>query len=227
MISEAPRLSFCVGALLLLGLQPLLAAEHVLAIDNRVGKFQAFYASATTKTPDPDSRFKLWEKGDGLAAVPPGPDGDTMARQLFKIALAHELMHSIHLQLIKAKNSFGAPVGETMFLEGLAMRVSQRAVQGLPDTAYTAMPDDNTWWRECVTKKRSILKGILPDIDKSGPDIAMKYTFGHGNTGMQREAYCAAWFVMGKLIDSGKTLPELARIPEDQIVSTIRAAMTD
>jgi hypothetical protein len=306
-ISVAPRLSLCVGALVLLGFQSSFAAEHVLDIDNRVGKFQTFYASATAETLNPDSRFKLWDKVDGLAAVPPGPEGETMARQLLdsawtryptlmpklpaletnaesiarkmflrdneilgtaidpihtrlilyvgqfdnnaftvppmdgkpatvlmpveninlKIALAHELTHSIHLQLIKAKNSFGAPVGETMFLEGLAMRVSQRAVPGLPDSAYASMPDDNTWWRDCVAKKRSISKGILPDLDKSGSDIAMKYTFGHGNTGMQREAYCAAWFVMGKLIDSGMTLPKLARIPEDQMVSTIRAAMTD
>jgi hypothetical protein len=30
---------------------------------------------------------------------------------------------------------------------------------------------------------------------------------------------------MGKLIASGKTLPELARIPEDKMVDTIRTAM--
>ena len=30
---------------------------------------------------------------------------------------------------------------------------------------------------------------------------------------------------MGKLLNSGKTFPELARVPEDQMVATIRAAM--
>ena len=64
-------------------------------------------------------------------------------------------------------------------------------------------------------------KGFL----KSGREVAMKYTFGQGNNGMQREAYCAAWIVMGRLIASGRTLPELARIPEDQMVPTIRAAL--
>jgi hypothetical protein len=82
----APRLSFCVGALLLLGFQSSFAAEHLLDIDNRVGKFQTFYASATAETLNPDLRFKLWEKVDGLAAVPPGPEGDTMARQLLDSA---------------------------------------------------------------------------------------------------------------------------------------------
>jgi hypothetical protein len=144
-----------------------------------------------------------------------------------KIALAHELTHSIQLQLVPVKNSFGAPVGETMFLEGLAMRTSQRAVPGLPEYDYVAMAGDTGWFPKCRERKDRILKAIQPDLDKSGSDIAMKYTFGHGNTGMQREAYCAAWFVMGKLIDSGKTLPELARVPEEQMVATIRAAMAN
>jgi hypothetical protein len=76
-----------------------------------------------------------------------------------------------------------------------------------------------------VAKKDAVMKDILPDLDKSGHEIAMKYTFGQGNNGMQREAYCAAWFAMGKLIDSGKTLPELARTPEDKMVGVIRAAI--
>ena len=298
------RLPLCAGALLLLA-SPAFAADHVLDIDNRVGKFETFYAHATAKPLDADARFKLWQTEDGLAAVPPGPDGDKMARKLLddawsrypalvpklpvlekaaedtaramfakdndilgaandpihtrlilyvgqfdnnaftvppmdgkpatilmpveninlKIALAHELTHSIELQLVSVKNSFGAPVGETMFLEGLAMRTSQRAVPGLPDAAYTSMPNESDWMPNCVAKKDAVLKDIVPDLDKSGHEIAMKYTFGQGNNGMQREAYCAAWFVMGRLLDSGKTLPELARIPEDKMVDTIRAAM--
>jgi hypothetical protein len=298
------RLPLCAGALLLLA-SPVFAADHMLDIDNRVAKFETFYAHATAKPMDADARFKLWQTEDGLAAVPPGPDGDAMARKLLddawsrypaltpkldglektaeetaremfardneilgtandnintrlilyvgqfdnnaftvppmdgkpatilmpveninlKIALAHELTHSIELQLVPVKNSFGAPVGETMFLEGLAMRTSQRAVPGLPDAAYTSMPNEPDWMPNCVAKKDAVMKDIVPDLDKSGHEIAMKYTFGQGNTGMQREAYCAAWFAMGKLIDSGKTLPELARVPEDQMVGVVKAAI--
>ncbi len=54
----------------------------MLDIDDRVGKFETFYADATVKPLDPDARFMLWQKEDGLAAVPPGPDGDAMARHL-------------------------------------------------------------------------------------------------------------------------------------------------
>ncbi len=280
-------------------------AAHVLDIDNRVPKFQTFYADATKAPLTADARFALWQAEDGLAAVPPGPDGDKMARQLLdaawdrypalvpnldalersaedegrasfdkinellatkdeaihsrlilyvgqfddnaftvpamdgkpvtvfmpvenairKIALAHELTHSVHIQLAHVQNSFGAPVGETMFLEGLAMRTSQAAVPGLPETAYTQIDPNDHWLATCYAKEDAVLKDIAPDLDKSGQDVAMKYTFGQGNNGMQREAYCAAWIVMGKLIASGRTLPELARVPEDKMVDTIRGAM--
>lgn len=281
-------------------------ATHTLEIVDRVAKFQTFYAEATASPLTPDARFALWQKDYGIAAVPPGPDGDAIARKLVdgawdkypallpqlptmlaavqsdageafdrinklfdtgatpvhsrvvvfvgqfdfnaysmpamgdkaatvvfpveiaqpELVLAHELTHTIHIQLAGVKNSFGAPVGETMFMEGLAMRTAQRIYPGRPETAYTEAPGGTGWLANCYAKKDAVLAAILPDLDKSGREIAMKYTFGQGNTGMQREAYCAAWIVMGKLLDSGKTFPELARVPEDQMVETIRAAMT-
>jgi hypothetical protein len=296
------RLALC---LCLVGMAKAGSHEHVLVIDNRVDRFEAFYAHATSGPMDSNSRFSLWQKEDGLAAVPPGAAGDAMARQLvdaawdkypalttrlprlkaeaertarelfardnelletgtdtirarlvlyvgqfddnaytmpamndkpptvlmpvespiLRLLLAHELTHAIHLQLADIKNSFGAPVGETMFMEGLAMHTAQRAVPGLSDAAYTEMPDDKGWFARCSAHKDAVLKGIYGDLEKGGTDIAMKYTFGRGNTGMSREAYCAAWFAIGKLLNSGKTLAELARVPEGKMVATIRAAM--
>jgi len=144
----------------------------------------------------------------------------------FRPILAHELAHTIHMQLAGVKNSFGAPVGEILFLEGLAMRTAQHADPGLPDEAYVAMPGDRKWLPRCQRDKDKIIKGILPDLDKSGPEIALKYTFGKGNTGLQREVYCAAWFAFGKLLDRGETLPELARLPEDRMIEFMRRALS-
>jgi hypothetical protein len=144
----------------------------------------------------------------------------------FRRVLAHELAHTIHFQLAGVTNTFGAPIGETMFLEGLAMRTAQRAEPGGIDADYAAMPGDGKWMPRCAANKDRIIRGILPDLDKAGRDIALKYTFGKGNTGMQREVYCAAWFAFDTLFDQGRTLPELARIPEEQMVETMRAALT-
>jgi hypothetical protein len=285
----------------------LAAAPHILEIENSVPKFETFYADATRQSLNAAARFALWQKEDGLAAVPPGPAGDAMARKLLDaawdrypallpklpaltstaksearsafamvndllgtkdvpihsrlilyvgqfddnaftippmqgkpatvlmpvdnailhVALAHELTHSVHLQLVGVKNAFGAPVGETMFLEGLAMRSSQRVVPGLPETAYTQMPGDQDWLAQCYAKKDAVLTGIVADLEKSGSGVAMKYTFGQGNTGMQREVYCAGWIAMGKLLASGKTLREIARIPEERMIATMRAVLAE
>ena len=105
------------------------------------------------------------------------------------------------------------------------MRTAQRIYPGRPETAYTEAPGGTGWLANCYAKKDAVLAAILPDLDKSGREVAMKYTFGTGNTGMQREAYCAAWIVMGRLIAGGKSFAELARVPEDKMVETIRAAM--
>lgn len=44
-------------------------------------RFLAFYAAARDE-PDPGRRFELWREHYGFAAVPPGPRGEAMAREL-------------------------------------------------------------------------------------------------------------------------------------------------
>lgn len=276
---------------------------HTLDIVNRVPQFKRFYADATAKPLDEAARWALWQKEYGIAAVPPGPEGQKIARKqlddvwsrypalirkadtleakgaaeakkafasintLFKtddtpintrvvlyvgqfdgnaytvppmggqpstimmpvetehVVLAHELTHSVNNQLAHVKNGFGAPVGETMFMEGLAMHTAQKVAPGLPERDYVAMAGDKNWLKRCYARKQAVLTAIAPDLDKSGSKIALKYTFGNGNTGMHREVYCAAWIVMGRLLKSGKSYAELARIPEDRMVATIRTAV--
>lgn len=311
--ARPPRLrrgaSIALGAAVGLGLVAATAAapdgQHRLDIVNRVPKFKTFYADATAKPIDADARWALWQKEYGIAAVPPGPEGQKIARKqldqvwdrypalmpkadalevegaadakdvfsklnaLFetgatpihtrvvlyvgqfdgnaftvppmngqpstvvmpvenpnmRLAFSHEMTHSLNMQLAHVKNGFGAPVGETMFLEGLAMRTAQKVYPGLADRDYVAMTGDKGWFAKCEANKAKILAGIAPDLGKAGRDIALKYTFGSGNTGIRRELYCAAWFVTGAMLKSGKTFPELARIPEDQMVATVRATM--
>jgi hypothetical protein len=306
-ISTSMRAGFA-GLAALTCTVPVFAADavHTLDVVDRVAKFRTFYDEAAAAPLAPDARFALWQKDYGIAAVPPGPDGDAMARKLLdgawagypellpklpglqadaeaaardafdrinalyqtkdvaihsrvvfyvgqfdnnaysipamgdkaatvmmpvenvqlRTVLAHEIAHTIHFQLAGVQNSFGGPVGELLFVEGLAMRTAQKVVPGLPETAYTQMASDHDWLAQCYARKDAVLAGILPDLDKSGREMAMKYTFGQGNNGMQREGYCAAWIVMGKLLGSGRTFADLARVPEAQMVATIRAAMT-
>lgn len=276
---------------------------HVLDIVNRVPRFEKFYADAQGLTEA--ARWTLWKKEYGIAAVPPTPQGDALARKqldaawrrypalvsklqtlesraekharvlfaatnrlyatagtpilvkvvlfvgqfdgneftvpamngqpptvvmpvenpMLKVQLAHEMSHAVNFQLADVKNSFGAPIGETIFLEGLAMRANKALVSGLPDAAYTELADEPGWFKRCTAKRVAVTKGILPYLTQSGPTVATKFTFGRGTTGMDRELYCAGWYVVGSMLASGETFPQLARVPESRMVEKVAVAM--
>lgn len=144
---------------------------------------------------------------------------------MLDVQLAHELSHSVHFQLAEVKNSFGAPIGETVFLEGLAMHANKALVPGLPDAKYTELANEPGWFDRCRANRVKVMKGILPYLRDSGTKVATRFTFGSGTTGMDRELYCAGWFVIGHMLASGKTFPQLARIPESSLVHEVAGAM--
>jgi hypothetical protein len=143
-----------------------------------------------------------------------------------ELDMAHEISHSIHFQLAGVKNGFGAPIGETMFLEGLAMHSTKAIVPGLPDARYTELQSEPGWFARCTAHKTEIVRGILAYLDQAGADVATKFTFGKGTTGMDRELYCAGWFAVGKMIDDGATLAKLASVPESGMIDAVRRALT-
>ena len=56
--------------------------DNRIAISDLTPKFLTFYRTAIADRLTGDARFALWKKDYGFAAVPPGPDGDKIARQL-------------------------------------------------------------------------------------------------------------------------------------------------
>jgi len=277
---------------------------HVLDIVNRVPRFERFYADA--KGLDEAARWTLWKKEYGIAAVPPTPQGDALARKqldaawsrypalmprlpeleaqaeeraralfaatnrlyatagtpihtkvvffvgqfdgneftipamngqpptvvmpvenpMLDVQLAHEMSHSVNFQLADVKNSFGAPIGETIFLEGLAMHANKALVPGLPDAKYTELASEPGWLERCTANRVRVMKGILPYLNDSGPSVATRFTFGSGTTGMDRELYCAGWLVVGHMLAAGKTFPQLARTPEGSMVREVAGKMS-
>ncbi|HEX5460172.1 MAG TPA: DUF2268 domain-containing putative Zn-dependent protease [Steroidobacteraceae bacterium] len=143
-----------------------------------------------------------------------------------EVQLAHEMSHSVNFQLAAVKNSFGAPIGETVFLEGLAMHANKALVPGLSNAAYTELASDPGWFRKCVTRHMAVMRGIAPFLRDSGRELATKFTFGTGTTGMHRELYCAGWYAVGGMLASGKTFPQLARIPESKMVAVVASEVT-
>jgi hypothetical protein len=144
---------------------------------------------------------------------------------MLKVQLAHEMSHSANFQLASVRNSFGAPIGETVFLEGLAMHANRALVPGLADAAYTELASEPGWFKKCVRRHVAVMRGIVPFLHDSGRDLATRFTFGTGTSGMHRELYCAGWFAVGGMLASGKTFPQLARIPEAKMVEVLELEM--
>lgn len=286
----------------------VLVAGVQLQVKNEVPRFQAFYLSASHAGVTEPQRWALWKSTYGIAAVPPTPAGDALARRqldaawpryasisrklgaletsaaatarkavariarildvrsnltvrllLFvgqfdnnafsvpamsgkppetvmpveaqhrEVLLAHELTHAVHFALDGIRNSFGAPLGETIFLEGLAMRGSAQVFPGKTDAAYAA-EGDTVWMTRCKREERAVLEGVLPFVRVASASVASRFTFGEGTLGMHRQLYCAAWLMYGHLLHGHTTLAHLARVPESAMpgvtASTIREMLS-
>lgn len=141
-----------------------------------------------------------------------------------RLTLTHELTHAVHEVVARIRNGYGAPLGETVLMEGLAMRATQRLDPGHPQPDYTpATAYGRPWFAECSAHAAKILEGIRPYVSVANPATTERFTTGTGTTGLHDEAYCAGWTLVGKLLANGRTFAELARIPESEMPAFVSA----
>ncbi len=121
---------------------------HSLEIVDRVARFKAFYGEAAATPLDEGARWALWKKEYGIAAVPPGPDVDKMARQLLDSAWAKypALMPKIPaLQREADADAYEAFDKINVLFETKSTQIHSRLVLYVgqfDDNAYTAPPMD-------------------------------------------------------------------------------------
>jgi hypothetical protein len=270
-----------------------------LTIRDYSPRFLDFHAAAQGL--DPDARWKAWQDRYGFAAVPPGPEGEAVARRLLDAAwprypaalplirrgaagmtpapldsavaiarlfrattplrigviayvggfednaftagtpdgplvclpiemdparramlLPHEMTHAVHMLLAKLPDEYERPLGRVLFEEGLAMHAVAALRPGLADWAYVG---EQPWYDAALARRADILAAITPLLDASDGPTLFRFTMGQGATGREREAYLAAWLVMGALLKQGRTLPDLVRLPADAIVPLVRETL--
>jgi len=262
-----------------------------------------FYGAASKEGVTAEQRWALWRSMYDFAAVPPGPDGEAMARTLLDhawpeypsvldrirtqpavlvdqahqdvdrigallqldrpveiqlvlyvgaletnaftyvpddgrphVALpvegrpgqatllaAHELTHAIHLPLARLPGGWERSIAQTILTEGLAMHVVKALYPGRPDAAYTeATPG---WYGEASARRDAILRGIRPFLAAKDGATVGRFTMGKGSTGLEREAYYAGWLVVDRLLRNGESFAQIARVPEQQLVGVVGAAI--
>ncbi len=156
--------------------------------------------------------------GDGgLAVCLPVEKGTS------EIVLAHELTHIVHAKTANLSMAWERTIGSTVFQEGLAMHISKAVVPGHADEDYAEHKEG--WLEAAAAKKSEILEGILPYLEDSSTEVVMKFTFGPGEAGIEREAYYAGWVLVELLLNDGVSFQEIAAIPEEEMPELARENM--
>lgn len=272
-----------------------------IEIVNIVDKFLYFYQLALEQKASEEERWALWQEHYHFAAVPPGVEGQQLARKLLAdawekypahidyiktwkanetiiqtylekvkevlqckepihlviiyfvggfeknpfvapydetrlalclpietgnddILLAHELTHIVHAKTASLSGDWERSIATVILEEGLATRVSAHIVPGENDREYVEFTEG--WLEKCQKNNRSILSGIIPYLQANQSEILMRFTFGEGTTGMEREAYFVGWEIVAHLITENKwTFATLASIPTEQHPSLIGQAI--
>lgn len=139
------------------------------------------------------------------------------------VSQAHELVHAVHMELAGLSGGWERSIANTLLSEGLAVHVAREVVPGRADADY--IEHQPGWLDRCETNRGAVLSGILPALEASDGQTVFQFTMGDGTTGMQREAYCAGYLVVGQLRDQGMGLAEIARIGEAGMAPLARAAI--
>lgn len=129
-----------------------------------------------------------------------------------RLQTAHEGAHVLQMTLNNASGGWVRSVATTILQEGFAMHVSRVVEPSLPEESYVSGRPG--WWDEAKARKADILKGVEPLLGEVSADAVGRFTFGQGTTGLNREAYAIGWWTVDQLMREGRSLADLARLPE-------------
>jgi len=130
--------------------------------------------------------------------------------------MAHEFTHAVQISMGTNSGGWIRSVGETVLAEGLAMRVAQKLYPDRPAASFVEMPEEPGWLTKCEARHDAILRDVRAVLASDKSEDVMRFTMGTGPTGLDREAYYAAWVVTEYWLRHGMTFASIARIPEDE-----------
>jgi len=146
-----------------------------------------------------------------VVAIPLESPPETRSRYL-----AHEGTHAVHMILGRLAGGWERSVAATMLQEGLAMHVTREVFPGLPTETYVSAAPG--WWRASQAKERLILADLRSKLTKSDSDSVMGVTMAIAPaSGLNREAYYGGWRVVEQMRKDGRSLADIARIPEAEM----------
>lgn len=132
----------------------------------------------------------------------------------------HELAHALHMPLSNAPEGWLRSVAMSAMQEGIAIWTSMAVVPGRPEVDYIA-EEDETWVQSCRERERLIVRGMRPHLAEVSHEALMRFVMGPGPSGLRREVYWAGYRAVGRLLEQGWTLAQLARLQEAELVPAL------
>ncbi|WP_405230152.1 hypothetical protein [Lentisalinibacter sediminis] len=198
------------------GLEPESILDEVSALVNVPGEIPPIDLLYFVGMFEGNGFFAPQSSGSLLVAVPvevPAVD--------LQVTLAHELFHAVHHSLRDQGAGLDGNVASLILSEGLAMWASRELFPGRPMSVYTS--GRSGWSKTCRSRLDQILDGLKPNLTYDDPEFLNDLTVGSGTTGLNREAYCAAWHLVGALLAEGYSFGGMARaeLPHELIEHAI------
>jgi len=137
--------------------------------------------------------------------------------------MAHEFTHAVQISMGMMSGGWLRTVGETVLAEGLAMRTAERLYPVLPPTRFVEIVPG--WFDRAEHLRRAILLDVRLSLRSDASGDVMRFTMGHGQLGIDREAYYAGWLVVGAWLGQGRSLADIARVPERDAPAAVESAI--
>lgn len=138
-------------------------------------------------------------------------------------AMAHEFVHAIHNSLSDLVLGPEGSIANLVLSEGIAMHATRTLFPKKPDTEH--LGGNQEWQQACHQRIDVILDQIEAVLEIRGPETVSRFTVGEGLTGIEREGYCAGWYLVDRLLEGGRTLAGLVRVPESQVAAVLAEGM--
>jgi hypothetical protein len=136
----------------------------------------------------------------------------------------HEIFHLYHKQIIGPQMPKEDPAWETLWVEGLATYVSQRMNPSLNAQQVLWFPTDIVARMQKDTPRAAQL--LLADLDATGLPADRWFLMGTRVEGLPDRAGYYLGYLFAKSVGDGVPLPELARMPLDEVHEQERAFLT-
>lgn len=139
--------------------------------------------------------------------------------------MAHEFTHAVQIAMGSSSGGWVRSVAETALAEGLAMRTAQALYPDRPAASFVEMANEPGWLARADGKQRQILLDVRAAAASSSSEDVMRFTMGTGPAGLNREAYYVGWLAAGYWLGHGKSLADIARIPEARAPAEVARAI--